>query len=78
MKSTEVVLEPFDGPEVEFLDFILSQYVEEGETELEPEKLPRLLQLKYGAAQEAIQRLGRPETIRETFRGFQRGLYEAD
>lgn len=72
------ILSDRDPRQAEFLEFVLSQYVEEGENELDAEKLPHLLELKYGTPQDAVQRLGSPATIRQTFRQFQKGLYEAD
>ncbi|MDP9412830.1 MAG: hypothetical protein M3Q08_01795 [Pseudomonadota bacterium] len=56
----------------------MSQYVTEGEAELEPEKLPDLLQLKYGTPADAVRRLGSVSDIRSTFRGFQQDLYKRD
>jgi type I restriction enzyme R subunit len=62
----------------EFLEFVLSQYVAEGEQELDDEKLPRLLNLKYGTAGEAVRKLGNVSDIRQTFRGFQQELYKRE
>jgi type I restriction enzyme R subunit len=67
-----------DPKQAEFLDFVLSQYVQEGETELAPEKLPDLLQLKYGSPADAMRKLGTVGAVRAAFRGFQRDLYERD
>lgn len=61
----------------EFLDFVLSQYVQVGESELDGAKLPELLQLKYGSPTDAVGRLGPVREIRATFHGFQRELYAA-
>lgn len=72
------ILSRYDTKQAEFLDFVLSQYVTEGEDELDDSKLPHLLELRYGTAQDAIGRLGPPATIRDAFLGFQKGLYEAD
>lgn len=65
----------FDDKQQGFLDFVLSQYVKEGVDELDQEKLPPLLNLKYGALADAIADLGNPEKIREVFVGFQKFLY---
>ena len=62
----------------EFLEFVLSQYISEGEQELGLEKLPDLLQLKYGTAMDAVRQLGSVAEIRDTFRGFQQSLYDKD
>src|SRR3989339_779669 len=68
----------FDGLEEkqkEFLDFVLSKYEEKGVEELEEEKLPVLLNLKYHAISDAINTLGDVDLIRSTFFNFQELLY---
>jgi len=59
-----------------FIDFVLSQYVREGVGELDVEKLPDLLTLKYQTVHDAVQELGDAVTIRQAFVGFQRYLYQ--
>jgi type I restriction enzyme R subunit len=59
-----------------FLDFVLSQYVQEGVGELDQEKLPHLLELKYRAVTDAAEQLGGVAKIRNAFIGFQKHLYE--
>lgn len=59
-----------------FLDFVLAQYVREGDEELDQDKLGALVQLKYGSTNEAAAKLGGVAAIREAFVGFQRYLYE--
>lgn len=58
-----------------FLDFILKQYIELGISELDDSKLPDLLRLKYNAINDAQKQLGDLSTIRDTFIGFQKFLY---
>lgn len=72
------ILSRYDAKQQAFLDFVLSQYVAEGEDELDTRKLPDLLDLKYGSPTDAIRELGSVSDIRTTFTGFQRGLYEGD
>lgn len=72
----EAILSRYDPRQRDFLDFVLSQYVEVGESELDSDKLPELLQLKYGSPADAVNALGSVADIRSTFRGFQSGLYE--
>ncbi|MFZ1042232.1 MAG: type I restriction-modification enzyme R subunit C-terminal domain-containing protein [Anaerolineales bacterium] len=60
----------------QFLEFVLSKYIETGVEELDQEKLPELLTLKYMALDDAQKILGTVETIRNTFIGFQKYLYE--
>jgi type I restriction enzyme R subunit len=60
----------------EFLEFVLSKYIETGVEELDEEKLPDLLTLKYHAIEDASEMLGSVENIRTTFFDFQKYLYE--
>ncbi|HEY8162429.1 MAG TPA: type I restriction-modification enzyme R subunit C-terminal domain-containing protein, partial [Methylocystis sp.] len=66
----------YDDKLQSFLDFVLAQYVREGDEELDQEKLGALVQLKYGSTNEAAAKLGGVATIRDAFVGFQRYLYE--
>ncbi len=60
-----------------FLDFVLSHYVSVGVEELDQEKLPSLLRLKYhNSIADAVADLGKPEEIGKAFSGFQKYLYE--
>ncbi len=59
----------------EFVDFVLAKYIETGVGELDQEKLPHLLQLKYHALSDATALLGRTEKILSTFLEFQKHLY---
>ncbi len=61
----------------EFLDFVLGHYVEQGVGELDQDKLPHLLELKYHAVIDAVAALGDVAHIREVFVGFQKHLYAA-
>lgn len=59
----------------EFLDFVLSKYIETGVEELDQEKLPSLLELKYQSITDAVEELGGIDKIKETFIAFQEYLY---
>lgn len=72
----ESILSRYDPRQRSFLEFVLSQYVEVGESELDTQKLPDPLELKYGTPVDAIRALGSVSDIRATFSGFQRGLYD--
>jgi len=69
------IFEGLDNRQKEFLEFVLSKYIETGVEELDQEKLPDLLNLKYNAIAEAAELLGGVEKIRTTFLGFQKHLY---
>jgi len=69
------IFEGLNERQKEFLDFVLSKYKEKGVEELDEEKLPVLLNLKYHAIANAVQLLGDVEDIRSIFFGFQRNLY---
>jgi type I restriction enzyme R subunit len=59
----------------EFVEFVLSRYIESGEEVLDREVLPELLKLKYDAIEDAIATLGSADVISSTFIGFQKSLY---
>ena len=61
--------------QLDFLDFVLGHYVDEGVGELDMDKLSALLKLKYRAIADASSELGTPEQIRSLFVGFQPALY---
>jgi len=60
----------------EFIEFVLSKYVESGVDELDQEKLPILLENKYQSLQDALETLGEVANISSLFIGFQKHLYE--
>jgi len=60
----------------EFIDFVLSKYVESGVEELDQEKLPILLTNKYQSLEDAKDILGNVGDISKLFIEFQKYLYE--
>ena len=66
----------YDAKKQEFLDFVLKQYVDNGIKELDDARLKDLLLVKYDAIDDAKKSIGDIKTIRETFIGFQKYLYE--
>ncbi len=65
-----------DERQREFVEFVLSKYIESGVGELDQEKLPHLLQLKYQALSDAAAILGGTDKILSTFIDFQKHLYQ--
>jgi len=61
----------------EFLEFVLSKYINAGVEELDQEVLPALLELKYKSIPDAQEKLGDTSKIAELFIGFQKHLYES-
>jgi type I restriction enzyme R subunit len=60
----------------EFIEFVLTKYVESGVDELDQEKLPILLTNKYQSLEDAISVLGDVTNISSLFIEFQKYLYE--
>ena len=60
----------------EFIEFVLSKYVETGVEELDQEKLPLLLTNKYQSLEDAKVVLGNAGDISKMFIEFQKYLYE--
>ena len=75
-KNATIHLDSYDQRQQAFLDFVLKQYIDEGVGELDDQKLPDLLSLKYQSIADAKQELGEIQTIRNTFIDFQKYLYE--
>ena len=76
-KAKVVISTHFNPRQQVFLDFVLSHYVTQGVEELNTDKLPPLLNLKYrDSIKDAVADLGQPEEIRKTFAGFQKYLYQ--
>lgn len=74
--KAKVHLGNYDLKQQEFLNFVLSQYVNQGVEELDDTKIGDLLILKYHAIADAKRELGDIPTIRNTFIGFQQYLYD--
>ena len=75
--AKEKIFEGLNKKQIEFLDFVLSKYKEKGVEELDEEKLPVLLNLKYHAIANAVSDLGEVDSIRSIFFGFQKELYRS-
>lgn len=73
--SKDKIFTGLSGTQKEFLDFVLSKYEEKGVEELDEEKLPVLLNLKYHAIANAVGKLGEVDAIRSLFFNFQKDLY---
>ena len=69
------ILDGLDEKHREFIEFVLAKYQERGVEELDEEKLPQLLNLKYHAISDAEKTLGGVELIRSNFFAFQKHLY---
>ena len=66
-----------DTPQIDFIDFVLQQYITQGYGQLWPKNLPELLKLKYGTINDSQRILGTLPKIRSMFIGFQKELYAA-
>lgn len=61
----------------EFIDFVLDHYVSEGVEELDIDRLPSLLELKYDGLLDALAKIGADEeVVSGAFCDFQKYLYE--
>jgi len=74
-KAQQNIFKALDNNQKEFLEFVLSKYVETGIEELDQEKLPDLLKIKYLAINDATELLGGVDKIRDTFINFQEYLF---
>ena len=74
--SQSAIFALLDNKQKEFLEYVLSKYIESGVEELDQEKLPLLLQNKYQSLGDAIDILGDVPQISSLFLEFQKHLYE--
>lgn len=74
-ESQEKIYYGLDDKQREFVEFVLAKYIESGVGELDQEKLPYLLLLKYHAIPDAVAILGSTDTILSTFIDFQKHIY---
>ena len=74
-KAKDQIFYGLDSRHREFLDFVLSKYIDSGVEQLNQETLPVLLQLKYRSIADATEYLGGVDSIRSTFLSFQKHLY---
>lgn len=71
----DAIFQGHDYRQQEFLRFVLDHYVARGVGELDTEKLPQLIELKYHSMGDAVRELGPASKIREVFVTFQKHLY---
>jgi type I restriction enzyme R subunit len=74
--KAELKLLGYDKAKQVFLNFVLEQYVKKGVNELDDTRIKGLLELKYKSISDAKGVLGDIKSIRESFIGFQKYLYE--
>jgi len=75
VNTKQNILDGLGEKQKEFLEFVLEKYVDNGVEELDEDKLPWLLNLKYRAIADAVDKLGNVDSIRSTFFNFQKNLY---
>lgn len=60
---------------IEFIGFVLSQYIQNGVKELNSDRISNLIKLKYGTPTDAEKELGTLDNLRRDFCDFQKYLY---
>ncbi|EKE26968.1 MAG: hypothetical protein ACD_4C00101G0005 [uncultured bacterium (gcode 4)] len=70
-----MILKNIEDKQKEFLEFVLSKYIEKWSEELDEAKIPTLINMKYQATMDWIKVLWGVDKIRETFFEFQKLLY---
>jgi type I restriction enzyme R subunit len=74
--SQATIFALLNSKQKEFIEFVLSKYIESGVEELDQEKLPILLTNKYQSLEDAKEILGDIPNIRRLFIEFQEHLYK--
>ena len=76
MESAEDnIYEFINKKQIEFIRFVLNNYVQEGIDELDISNLSDIINAKYGSINEAQKELGSADEIKEVFTDFQKYLY---
>ena len=73
--AQDTIFASLDNKQKEFIEFVLSKYIETGFEELDQEKLPTLLENKYQSLEDAKEELGETARISKLFIEFQKYLY---
>jgi len=75
--SRSIMESGIESKQLEFIDFLVTQYIESGVGELEESKLETLLEIKYSDVFNAVQILGQGDVakVRKLFLDFQKNLY---
>jgi type I restriction enzyme R subunit len=74
--SRSIMETELSAKQMEFVDFLVQQYVVAGVDELDDSKLETLLAIKYKTATDGVQILGSADIARRIFLTFQKHLYK--
>ena len=74
--SRSIMEAELTAKQIEFVDFLVQQYVVAGVDELDDSKLETLLAIKYKTATDGVAILGSVDTARHIFLTFQKHLYK--
>lgn len=72
---TEIFKSQLNPQQQEFVDFLTLQYVLSGIEELESDKLPKLLERKFGSIPDGVNAMGGATEALKTFYDYQKALY---
>ena len=70
------ILNSLNQNEKEFVEYVLRNYIDIEEDEIDVSKLSNLIRAKYGSISTAQEMLGTAQDIQKTFINFQANLYE--
>tara|TARA_B100000035_G_scaffold255161_1_gene224777 strand:- start:333 stop:863 length:531 start_codon:yes stop_codon:yes gene_type:complete len=70
------IYEFINKKQIEFIRFVLNNYIKEGIDELDVSNLPTIINSKYGSLNEAQKELGPAGEIKQVFTDFQKYLYQ--
>ncbi len=76
-RSKVAIMDNFASRQHAFIEFVLSQYIENGVNELDEARLADLINLKYHSISDGMKELGPINEIKQMFCGFQKYLYVA-
>ena len=71
-----ISLELLECHKLKFVEYVLRNYIDIGEDELDVSKLSTVIRAKYGSISAAQEKLGTAQDIKKTFINFQQYLYQ--
>lgn len=74
-KNRKVIFDNLNNTQNDFINFLVEQYINDGEKNFNKDKLGDLILLKYNSINDAIKLLGDIKSIKELFYNFQKNLY---
>ncbi|MBR3800008.1 MAG: DEAD/DEAH box helicase family protein [Bacteroidales bacterium] len=75
VERTKPYVSTLSAQQQDFINYVISLYIQEGIEELGTSKLPEIMNMKYGSVQDGLSALGGMDMAKNAYYGFQKSLY---